>query len=143
MARLPFRSRGRGEEPQPRAAPPAAVRRVLPPPAQLRRERRTLMRVREERIRDLGGLVLEMYRRDQFREDLLLERCADLSGLEERIQELDALLLAATSRRCAAAGCAGGRGTPATGSGSSCSRSSSPRSARRSRSCSRGRSTAG
>src|ERR687885_830847 len=99
MARLPFRSRGRGEEPQPRAAPPAAVRRVLPPPAQLRRERRTLMRVREERIRDLGGLVLEMYRRDQFREDLLLERCADLSMLEERIQELDALLLAATSRR--------------------------------------------
>src|SRR5919199_1372549 len=99
MARLPFRSRGRGEEPQPRAAPPAAVRRVLPPPAQLRRERRTLMRVREERIRDLGGLVLEMYRRDQFREDLLLERCADLVALDERIQELDALLLAATTRR--------------------------------------------
>src|ERR671932_1595462 len=97
MARLPFR--GRGGEPQPRAAPPAAVRRVLPPPAQLRRERRALMRVREERIRDLGGLVLEMYRRDQFREDLLLERCVDLAALEERIQELDALLLAASSRR--------------------------------------------
>jgi hypothetical protein len=33
-----------------------------------------------------------MYRRDRFREDLLLERCADLIGLESRIHELDALL---------------------------------------------------
>ena len=98
MPRLPFRSRG-GDEPQRAAPPPTAVRRVLPPPSQLRRERRALLRVREERIRDLGGLVLEMYRRDQFREDLLLERCVDLAALEERIQELDALLLAATSRR--------------------------------------------
>jgi uncharacterized protein YjiS (DUF1127 family) len=97
MARLPFRSRR--EQPQPAAAPPTAVRRVLPPPSQLRRERRALLRVREERIRDLGGLVLEMYRRDQFREDLLLERCVDLAALDERIQELDALLLAASSRR--------------------------------------------
>ena len=98
MARLPFRSGG-DPRPQPAAAPPTGVRRALPPPSQLRRERRVLLRVREERIRDLGGLVLEMYRRDQFREDLLLERCTDLAALEERIQELDALLLAATSRR--------------------------------------------
>ena len=98
MARLPFRSRG-GSRAEPAAAPPTAVRRVLPPPSQLRRERRALLRVREERIRDLGGLVLEMYRRDQFREDLLLERCVDLAALEERIQELDALMLAASSRR--------------------------------------------
>ena len=33
-----------------------------------------------------------MYRRDRFREDLLLERCADLIGLEARIHELDVLL---------------------------------------------------
>ena len=33
-----------------------------------------------------------MYRRDRFREDLLLERCAELIGLEARIHELDALL---------------------------------------------------
>src|SRR5918911_4264903 len=97
MARLPFRSRGSGE--QPAAQPPTTIRRALPPPAQLRRERRALLQVREGRLRDLGGLVLEMYRRDQFREDLLLERCADLVALDERIQELDALLLAATSRR--------------------------------------------
>jgi len=50
------------------------------------------MRVREQRLRDLGGLALEMYRRDRFREDLLVERCAELIGLEARVYELDALL---------------------------------------------------
>jgi hypothetical protein len=50
------------------------------------------MRLREQKLRDLGGLSLEMYRRDQFREDLLLERCAELIGLEARIHELDLLL---------------------------------------------------
>jgi hypothetical protein len=74
------------------------VRRALPPPAQLRRERRDLLRAREERLRDLGGLMLEMYRRDQFRQDLLVERCAELVALDERLGELDALLAAAVSR---------------------------------------------
>ena len=50
------------------------------------------MRLREQKLRDLGGLSLEMYRRDRFREDLLLERCAELVGLEARIHELDVLL---------------------------------------------------
>ena len=45
---------------------------AMPPPGVLRRERRTRSRHAEERLRDLGGLMLEMYRRDQFREDLLL-----------------------------------------------------------------------
>ena len=67
-------------------------RRVAPPVSELRRERRALMRVREERLRDLGGLALEMYRRDRFREDLLIERCTDLIALEARIHEHDALL---------------------------------------------------
>ncbi len=48
--------------------------------------------MREERLRDLGGLALEMYRRDRFREDLILERCAELIGLEARVHELDTLL---------------------------------------------------
>jgi hypothetical protein len=81
------------------AAPGAPPRRRLPPPSQLRRDRRTLVRLREERIRNLGGLMLEMYRRDQFRQDLLVERCAELSALEDRIAELDALLSAALSVR--------------------------------------------
>ena len=54
-----------------------------------------LLRLREQKLRDLGGLSLEMYRRDRFREDLLLERCAELIGLEARIHELDVLLGAA------------------------------------------------
>ena len=75
------------------AAPEAPRRRrIAPPVSELRRERRALMRVREERLRDLGGLALEMYRRDRFREDLLVERCTDLIALEARIHELDALL---------------------------------------------------
>jgi len=73
------------------AAPPSR-RRPAPPPGELRRERRALLHLREERLRDLGGLALEMYRRDRFREDLVLERCAELIGLEARIHELDALL---------------------------------------------------
>lgn len=67
-------------------------RRPVPPASELRRERRALLRLREQKLRDLGGLALEMYRRDRFREDLLLERCAELIGLEARIHELDVLL---------------------------------------------------
>src|SRR3954464_14509012 len=83
------------------ATPPPtarAVRRALPPAGQLRRERRGLLQLREARLRDLGGLMLEMYRRDQFRQDLLVDRCAELATIEERIAELEALLAAAVSR---------------------------------------------
>jgi hypothetical protein len=72
--------------------PPPKRRRYAPPPSELRRERHALLRLREQKLRDLGGLSLEMYRRDRFREDLLLERCAELIGLEARIHELDVLL---------------------------------------------------
>jgi hypothetical protein len=50
------------------------------------------LRVREERLRDLGGLMLEMFRRDQFRQDLLVERCEELVAVDERLRELDTLL---------------------------------------------------
>ena len=61
-----------------------------------------MLRAREERLRDLGGLMLEMFRRDQFRQDLLVERCDELIALDERLQELDTLLAAAVSARRAA-----------------------------------------
>src|SRR5437588_5455615 len=93
MPRFPLLGR------QPAAPPGTPVHRRLPPPSQLRRDRRALLRVREERIRDLGGLMLEMYRRDQFRQDLVVDRCTELVALEERIAELDALLSAAMSVR--------------------------------------------
>jgi hypothetical protein len=82
--------------------PAAPARRALPHPGHLRKERRALLRVREERLRDLGGLMLEMFRRDQFRQDLLVERCDELLVLDERLQELDTLLAAAVSVRRAA-----------------------------------------
>ena len=74
------------------ATAPPRRRRPAPPASELRRERRALLRLREQKLRDLGGLSLEMYRRDRFREDLLLARCAELIGLEARIHELEVLL---------------------------------------------------
>jgi hypothetical protein len=82
--------------------PSGPPRRSLPHPGHLRRERRALLRVREERLRDLGGLMLEMFRRDHFRQDLLVERCEELLSVDERLQELDTLLAAAASVRRAA-----------------------------------------
>ncbi|MDE3189198.1 MAG: hypothetical protein KGL94_00075 [Acidobacteriota bacterium] len=97
MPHLPGFRRAGEEEASP--APFArAIRRSLPPLGRLRRERRDLVRAREGRLRDLGGLMLEMFRRDRFRQELLLGRCAELVELEDRIAELDTLIAAALSR---------------------------------------------
>jgi RNA polymerase subunit RPABC4/transcription elongation factor Spt4 len=77
----------------------------------IRRERRALARVREDKLRDLGGLMLEMYRRDVFREDLLAERCSELLGLDARLHELDEML-AAAKHRIAAGRCECGAPLP-------------------------------
>jgi Double zinc ribbon len=77
----------------------AAAPERLPPPGTIRRERRALIRAREERIRDLGGLALDMHRRDTFRRDLLDEKAREIMALEERLQELDSMLAAATAAR--------------------------------------------
>lgn len=64
-----------------------------PPPArELRRERKSLLALRERRLRDLGGLTLEMYKRDRFNAGLVVERCAELVAIEARVQEIDARL---------------------------------------------------
>jgi hypothetical protein len=99
--------RSRPEEDPAPAAPPESRprRRAAPPIGELRRERRALLRAREERIRDLGGLALEMFRRDSFREHLLHEQCAEVAALEDRLHELDVLL---ETRRPPAARCACG-----------------------------------
>jgi hypothetical protein len=65
---------------------------VAPPPRELKRERKALLLVREERLRDLGGLALEMYKRDRFNAGLVVERCAELVAIEARVQEIDSLL---------------------------------------------------
>ena len=58
----------------------------------LRRERRTLLKAREDTLRDLGGLIVEMYRRGGFRDDLLQERAAIIVGIDARLGEIEELL---------------------------------------------------
>jgi hypothetical protein len=55
----------------------------------LRRERRALLEAREELLRKLGGLMVEMYRRNEYRDDLLAEICADALGIDSRVAEID------------------------------------------------------
>src|SRR3954471_14665317 len=69
----------------------------------LRPERRMLLRAREDALRDLGGLLVEMYRRGGFRDDLLAERAATVVGIDARLAEIDALLHG--SRRLARCEC--------------------------------------
>ena len=72
------------------SAAPSAY--ASPSPRELRRERKALVLFREERLRDLGGLTLEMYKRDRFDASLVVERCAELVAVEARVHEIDALL---------------------------------------------------
>src|SRR3954462_16040420 len=72
-------------------------------PGALRRERRAILKAREELLRDLGGLAMEMYRRQQFREDLLTEHARDIANLQTRLHELDSMLAAAPAGRRATA----------------------------------------
>ena len=58
----------------------------------LRRERRDLLEAREELLRKLGSLMVEMYRRNDYRDDLLAETCAEVIGIDARIAEIDDLL---------------------------------------------------
>ncbi len=58
----------------------------------LRRERRALLKARTEALNELGGLLVEMYRRGGFRDDLLAERAAAIVGIDARLAEIDALL---------------------------------------------------
>jgi uncharacterized Zn finger protein (UPF0148 family) len=95
---LPQQPGAEGEQPpqQGQEQPPPPRQQRPPTPGQLRRERRALVRAREERIRDLGGLLLEMYKREHFREDLYLEQCAEIISMEDRIRDVDERLAMAT-----------------------------------------------
>lgn len=48
--------------------------------------------------------MLEMYRRDHFREDLIFEQCGELVGLEARLADLDQML-ATTSAQVGGSRC--------------------------------------
>jgi Double zinc ribbon len=84
----PFgRSRATGSQPR-RASTPNV----------LKRERRALARERAQLVRDLGGIVYEMYRLDRFRVELVTDRCRTLASIDDRIDEIDTLL-ASSGRR--------------------------------------------
>jgi rubrerythrin len=103
LARL---RRPRADEPDPSAAEkPPLRRRPLPPAGRLRRERRQLLQFREQRIRDLGGLVLEMYRQDRFRQDVVYEQTAEIIAVEDRLREVDRLLNLRANRGARALRC--------------------------------------
>jgi hypothetical protein len=103
-----LRRRAGGGEP----TTPTPVLRRAPSPGALRRERRAILKAREQRIRDLGGLTLEMYRRSNFRDELLIEQCREIVALEERLLELDSMLAAVASARRAPATCECGAPVP-------------------------------
>ena len=93
---------GAGEASQ-EAAPPPPQQGRPPTPGQVRRERRALVRAREDRIRDLGGLLLEAYKRDRLKPELFFEQSAEIVSIEERIHELDGALASLTRRTMAEA----------------------------------------
>jgi DNA-directed RNA polymerase subunit RPC12/RpoP len=70
------------------------------------------VKAREERIRHLGGLTLEMYRRSSFRDQLLIEQCREIIALEERLGELDSMIDAVATARRAPTTCECGAPVP-------------------------------
>jgi hypothetical protein len=50
---------------------------------QLRRHMRELDELRDERLRDLGGLALEMYKRDRFEGQLLWSKAAEIAAIDD------------------------------------------------------------
>ncbi|CAN5322691.1 hypothetical protein BH18ACT14_BH18ACT14_03450 [soil metagenome] len=78
---------GSEKMPPPDPAPPLTAAAAL-------RERRSLARRREIEMRDVGGLAVEMVRRDRFKPELLVSRASEVLALERRIHELDAFLAA-------------------------------------------------
>jgi DNA-directed RNA polymerase subunit RPC12/RpoP len=112
VARFSLLNRIRGRSGGGTAASSPPVRRRAPSPGALRRERRAIVKAREERIRNLGGLTLEMYRRSNFRDQLLIEQCREVVALEERLSELDSMLEAVANARRARTTCECGAPVP-------------------------------
>jgi hypothetical protein len=81
-ARLPGKRRRKGVPSSPRERVQAAA-------APLHDRRRRLVGARETTLRDLGGLMLEMYKRNRFREELLLDKCEEVLAIEVEIAHVD------------------------------------------------------
>jgi len=70
-----------------------------PDAGRLQRERRKLTEQREIEMRDVGGLAVEMVRRDRWNPDLLVSRAHEVLALEQRMHEVDSLLVAEATVR--------------------------------------------
>ena len=55
---------------------------------QMRRRLREIAEQRRESLRELGGLALEMHRRERFEPRLLSERAAEIAALDEEAELL-------------------------------------------------------
>jgi hypothetical protein len=51
-----------------------------------------LLKARAQAVAELGGLAVELSRRDGFRDDLLAERCSVIVGIDGRLAEIEELL---------------------------------------------------
>ena len=71
---------------------PEGLKARRPHAGVLRRERRALLKARADAVSALGGLLVEMYRRGGFRDDLLAERAAAIVGIDARLGEIEQLL---------------------------------------------------
>lgn len=72
-----------------KGAPASPRERVAAAAAPLHDRRRRLVGARETTLRDLGGLMLEMYKRNRFREELLLDKCEEVLAIEVEIAHVD------------------------------------------------------
>lgn len=72
-----------------RGGVPSARERVASAAAPLHERRRRLVAARESTLRDLGGLMLEMYKRNRFREELLLDKCEEVLAIEVEVAHVD------------------------------------------------------
>lgn len=81
-AKLPGKRKRKG-------APTSPRERVAAAAAPLHDRRRRLVGARETTLRDLGGLMLEMYKRNRFREELLLDKCEEVLAIEVEIAHVD------------------------------------------------------
>ena len=81
-----------GDDPMTPPPPPPPGPGAVRAAADMRRERRALTLQREIELRDVGGLAVEMVRRDRFKPELLVERATDVLLVEQRMHELDSLL---------------------------------------------------
>lgn len=71
---------------------PEGLKARRPHAGVLRRERRALLKARADAVSELGGLLVEMYRRGGFRDDLLAERAAAIVGIDGRLADIETLL---------------------------------------------------